>query len=120
MAEGTKGGKTLQSGDNSHESMSLGKKEKEKIERAVHQHSSDALNFGRTALANERTLLAFIRTAISLLAAGVGFILLLEHPLLIAIGWGFIGLAVFVQIWGLFRYFEIKKILFDELPDDVE
>ena len=60
--------------------MSFGKKEKEKIERAVHQHSSDALNFGRTALANERTLLAFIRTAISLLAAGVGFILLLEHP----------------------------------------
>jgi putative membrane protein len=100
--------------------MSLGKNEKEKIERSVQQHSSDALNFGRTALANERTLLAFIRTAISLLAAGVGFILLLEHPLLIGIGWIFIGLAVFVQIWGLFRYFEIRKILFDELPDDVE
>lgn len=76
------------------------------------------MNFGRTALANERTLLAFIRNAISLLAAGVGFILLLEHPRLIGIGWGFIGLSIVIQIWGLFRYFEIKKILFDELPYD--
>jgi putative membrane protein len=100
--------------------MSLGKYEKEKISRAVQKHSSDALNFGRTAMANERTLLAFIRTAISLLAAGVGFILLLEHPLLIGIGWFFIGMSVFIQIWGLFRYFDIKKILFDELPDDVD
>jgi len=98
--------------------INIRRNEKEKIERAVHQHSSDALNFGRTSMANERTLLAFIRTAISLLAAGVGFILLLEHPLLIGIGWIFIGVSVFVQIWGLLRYFEIKKILFDELPDD--
>jgi len=98
--------------------MSLRKNEKKKIERAVNLRPGDSLNFGRTALANERTLLAFIRTAISLLAAGVGFILLLEHPLLIVIGWGFIGLSIFIQIWGLFRYFEIKKILFDELPDD--
>jgi putative membrane protein len=86
----------------------------------VQQHSSDALNFGRTAVANERTLLAFIRTAISLLAAVVGFILLLEHPLLITIGSVFIGLAFFIKIWELFRYFQIKKILFRELPDDVE
>ena len=98
--------------------MSLGKNEKKKIERAMQQEAGAALNFGRTAMANERTLLAFIRTAISLLAAGVGFILLLEHPLLIGIGWGFIGLSIFVQIWGLFRYFEIKKILFDELPNN--
>jgi putative membrane protein len=100
--------------------MGFGKNEKAQIERAVHHQPGSALNLGRTALANERNLLAFIRTAISLLAAGVGFILLLEHPLLIGIGWIFIGLAVFVQIWGLFRYFEIKKILFNELPDDVE
>ena len=98
--------------------MSNSKKVQKNIKKAIHQNSSDALNFGRTALANERTLLAFIRTAISLLAAGVGFILLLEHPLLIGIGWGFIGLSIFIQIWGLFRYFEIKKILFDELPND--
>ena len=98
--------------------MSLRKNDKEKIKRAVNQKPGDALNFGRTALANERTLLAFIRTAISLLAAGVGFILLLEHPLLIGIGWVFIGLSVFVQIWGLLRYFEIKKLLLEELPDD--
>ena len=98
--------------------MSFRKNEKEKIERFVQQQPGDALNFGRTALANERTLLAFIRTAISLLAAGVGFILLLEHPLLIGIGWSFIGLSIVIQIWGLFRYFEIKKILFDELPND--
>jgi hypothetical protein len=64
--------------------------------------------------------LAFIRTEVSLLAAGVGFILLLDHPILIGIGWGFIALSVFIQVWGLFRYFEIKKILFEELPDDVE
>lgn len=98
--------------------VELSRTEKEKVTRAVQKSPGNALNFGRTALANERTLLAFIRTAISLLAAGVGFILLLKHPLLIGIGWGFIGLSVFVQIWGLFRYFEIKKILFDELPND--
>ena len=98
--------------------MILRKNEKEKIERAVNLRPGDSLNFGRTALANERTLWAFIRTVISLLAAGVGFIPLLEHPLLIGIGWVFIGLSVFVQIWGLLRYFEIKKLLLEELPDD--
>ena len=89
--------------------MTLRKKEKEQIERAVQQQPGDALNFGRTALANERTLLAFIRTAISLLAAGVGFILILEHPLLIAIGWVFIGLAVFVGMEGYNAFFGIRE-----------
>ncbi|MGB5884450.1 MAG: hypothetical protein WBG28_10155 [Desulfobulbales bacterium] len=40
--------------------MSNSKKVRENIEKAMQQNSSDALNFGRTALANERTLLAFI------------------------------------------------------------
>ena len=98
--------------------MSHTEYEREKIKRAVQHTPGNALNFGRTALANERTLLAFIRTAISLLATGVGFILLLEHHLLVALGWLFILISVFVQIWGLFRYFEIRKILLEELPGD--
>ncbi len=49
--------------------MSFRENEKEKIERSVQQQSGDALNFGRTALANKLTLLTFIRTAISILSA---------------------------------------------------
>jgi putative membrane protein len=99
--------------------MSLRKKEKEKIARAVQTAPGDALNFGRTALANERTLLAFIRTAISLLATGIGFIKLFEYQPLIIIGWVFIGISIFIQIWGLYLYFTRRKLLLDELPDHI-
>lgn len=100
--------------------MEISKAEKEKIARAVQKASGDALNFGRTALANERTFLAFVRTSISLLATGIGFIKLFEYQLLIIIGWIFVGISIFVQTWGLYLYFTRKKYLLDELPDDSE
>jgi len=96
------------------------KKVQERIEKALQQNPADALNFGRTALANERTFLAFIRTTISLMASGIGLILLLKHPLMKTIGWIFIGFAIFVLIWGLYRYFFIKKLLVKEFPDNLE
>ena len=99
--------------------MSLNQKDKEKIARAVQTAPGSALNFGRTALANERTLLAFIRTSISLLATGIGFIKLFEYQPLIIIGWVFIGISIFIQIWGLYLYFFRRKMLLAELPDDI-
>ena len=98
--------------------MDLSKAEKEKIARAMHIAPGDALNFGRTALANERTLLAFIRTSISLLATGIGFIKLFEYQFLIIIGWIFISISIFIQTWGLYLYFTRRKMLLAELPYD--
>ena len=100
--------------------MDLSESEKKKIIRALKESPGDTLNFGRTALANERTLLAFIRTSISLLATGIGFIKLFEYQLLIVIGWIFIGVSIFIQTWGLFIYFTRRKLLLSELPDDLK
>ena len=63
------------------------------ISDSTRRDPSNFLTIGRTIMANERTLLAFLRTSIAFFVAGIGLIKYLDHPVFDAIGWIFVVLA---------------------------
>ena len=79
---------------------------------------SGLLTIGRTIMANDRTMLAFFRTSLTFCAAGIGLIKYLDHPAYDIIGVVFIALAVIFLIWGVHRYWHVKKILKAVTPND--
>ena len=72
---------------------------------------ADELAVRRTQLANERTWLAYIRTALTLFIAGVSFIQFFTSKILQGIGWLFIPLAVVTVLLGWLRYVRSGKII---------
>lgn len=71
----------------------------------------DHLAVDRTILANERTFLAFIRTALTLFIGGISFIKFFDLFLLKVIGWVFVPLGILILLIGIKKYFRIKKDL---------
>lgn len=64
-----------------------------------------------TRLANERTLLAYGRTALGLIASGTGFSEYLDLPLLRTVFLLFIPTGITVLITGVIRFRRHKKAL---------
>ena len=58
----------------------------------------------RTKQANERTLLAYIRTALTLVVAGLTFIKFFDNRIIEIIGWVFIPFGLINLILGIIRY----------------
>jgi putative membrane protein len=83
----------------------------EEIASAIKRRPTDALAFGRTAMANRRTLLSFLRTGIGLLGGGIGIIGFLERPLIVALGWLAVILSVPLLVWGIRNYIRMNKLL---------
>ena len=88
------------------------------ISDSTRRDPSNLLTVGRTIMANERTLLAFLRTSLVFCATGIGLIKYLDHPIFDAIGWIFIVLAGIFLIWGIHRHRHTKKILRMVTPKD--
>ncbi|MFU7560124.1 DUF202 domain-containing protein [Roseiconus sp. JC912] len=66
----------------------------------------------RTELANERTILAYLRTAIMLVGTGISLVKFLQvTPDLIALGWGLIVGGALVGLVGAVRYFRLRARL---------
>jgi uncharacterized protein (DUF302 family)/uncharacterized membrane protein YidH (DUF202 family) len=61
----------------------------------------DELAVGRTSLANERTLLAYLRTALQCVVGGVSLIKFFDHPVTRLLGAVFLPLGVAVGIAGV-------------------
>ena len=76
------------------------------------------LSIGSTIMANERTLLALLRTSITFFVAGIGMIKYLDHPILDAIGWFFVVLPGIFFFWGVHRYRYARKVLKQVTPQD--
>lgn len=74
----------------------------------------DLLAADRTRMANERTLLAYTRTALTLFIAGVSFIQFFGNVIIVYIGWIFIPIGIIVAVTGVRKYYRIKSPL-DEL-----
>lgn len=56
----------------------------------------------RTILANERTLLAYIRTALSAWIFGMaGIKFFPEQPFIISLGWAAIAAGTVILLWGI-------------------
>jgi putative membrane protein len=68
----------------------------------------DWLALDRTVLANERTFLAYGRTAIGLMLGGLTLIKLFHSPFAIASGWGFVGFALVVFSFGVQRFLTMQ------------
>ncbi|MFC1821136.1 DUF202 domain-containing protein [Thermodesulfobacteriota bacterium] len=84
----------------------------DEISEVIKQRPTDALAFGRTAMANERTLLSFPRTSIGLMGGGIGIVgFIVERPFIIALGWVAIVLSIPFLVWGIWNYRRINRLL---------
>ncbi len=72
----------------------------------------DNLAANRTILANERTYLSYMRTALTMFIAGLTFIKFFEGGLIITIGWIFIPVSAATIIVGFIRYQRMKCKIF--------
>lgn len=72
----------------------------------------DHLAYDRTLLANETTLLAYLRTAMALLAAGATlFRLLSDDPFFRILGVVMLVLGMLIAAIGIFRFFAMSNRL---------
>ncbi|MCX2977686.1 DUF202 domain-containing protein [Candidatus Marimicrobium litorale] len=70
----------------------------------------EELALARTRLANERTLLAYVRTALSLIAGGVVVLeYLAEGPEHIIAGWGLLMLGAVALTIGFIRFLTVRS-----------
>ena len=78
--------------------------------RAPVKHKlSDRLAFNRTKLANERTMLAYIRTAIGSGGAGMALFKLIEIPDAKYIGIALVAAAPVILVIGILRFIRMNK-----------
>ena len=72
---------------------------------------SEELALLRTRLANERTLLSYVRTALALGASGLGLVFLFEGPLTDTFGWMLVALGVAVVAFGIWGFVALRTCL---------
>lgn len=72
------------------------------------------LSIERTKMANRRTLLSYVRSAVGLLVAGVGLLKFIQVQLWIYIGWICIILTPVLLVVGIFDYIKVKKLILKE------
>nr|WP_236649575.1 DUF202 domain-containing protein [Rhodopirellula sp. SM50] len=66
----------------------------------------------RTDLANERTLLAYGRSALMLVATGVSLVEFLDVSFrFVLLGWGLIAAGAIVGVIGMYRFASLKQRL---------
>ncbi|MAL79569.1 MAG: hypothetical protein CMN55_10740 [Sneathiella sp.] len=71
----------------------------------------------RTELANRRTLMAYIKTAMGLAAGSVALLQLVDDNWLQLLGWALLPLAALALIVGIFDYQRVKKSIEAEKRD---
>lgn len=82
----------------------------------------DHLALGRTVLANERTLMAYLRTAIALAITGLLLIRFSQETGVAfnwTIGWIMLGMSVVVALFGIWRFMMVRNqlaLIFKEVP----
>ena len=70
---------------------------------------TDHLAAVRSILANERTFLAYQRTAVTTFAAGATFIRFFDHPALVVLGWLLLPCSVLRAWLGAVRYRRMRQ-----------
>jgi putative membrane protein len=72
--------------------------------------STNSMAVTRTVLANERTLLAYIRTSLTFAITGVGILKFIEDGMtVILVGWGMILAGAILFLVGLLRYKKLSE-----------
>ena len=76
------------------------------------------MGIARTVLANERTLLAIIRTALGSFLGGAGLIKFFGHPVYEIVGIILMIVSAIILFFGIRKYRTIKKLISDIDPLD--
>jgi putative membrane protein len=63
----------------------------------------------RTALANERTLLSFVRTGLAFAAAGAGLIHFFDSVPVEVLGWLLLPFAIAITAIGVLRFLQMRR-----------
>jgi len=90
-----------------HERKKL--KKELKVQDKLNLEIRDSLAMQRTRMANERTLLAYMRTATAMILAGLTFIKLFDDLFYIGVGLISIPVGVVVAYYGYRRYSRQKQ-----------
>lgn len=80
----------------------------------------DYLAIDRTVLTNETAFMAYIRTALALLAAGVSLVKFFNDPVMNALGWAFMGIGTVLAMYGYHRYRQIDALMHRVKGDMIE
>lgn len=70
-----------------------------------------SLAIDRTVLANERTLLSYTRTSLTLLVPGVSFLHFTQDVTMHIVAWLFMPLGLFTFFFGYYRFFKKKAVI---------
>ncbi len=71
----------------------------------------DYLAIDRTILANETSYMSYIRTALTLIAAGATLIKFFNSEYTQALGWAFVGIGGWLAFHGYRRYNKVDTIM---------
>jgi putative membrane protein len=71
----------------------------------------DYLAVDRTMMANETSFMSYIRTSLTMIAAGATLIKFFNEPTMQALGWGFIVIGGWLAIHGYNRFRQVDAIL---------
>jgi len=72
---------------------------------------TEHLAAARSILANERTFLAYQRTALTELAVAATFIRFFDHPALTVVGWALVPASLVTIALGMVRYKRMRKLI---------
>lgn len=71
----------------------------------------DYLAVDRTILANETSFMSYIRTSLTLIAAGATMIKFFDNLFMAILGWSFIAIGAWLAFYGLRRYQHVDTVL---------
>lgn len=71
----------------------------------------DYLAVDRTMMANETAFMSYVRTSLTMIAAGITIIKLFNEPLMHIVGWAFILVGAWVAVHGYQRFRQVDQIL---------
>jgi len=71
----------------------------------------DHLSMERTRLANERTLLSYLRTSLYMLLGGIAFLGMRDLEEVRNLGYFSLALSILLVVIGIIRFYQLKKHL---------
>jgi putative membrane protein len=71
----------------------------------------DYLAVDRTMMANETSFMSYVRTSLTMIAAGATMIKFFSEPTMQALGWAFIVIGGWIAIHGYQRFRQVDEIL---------
>lgn len=100
-----KGFKIMESVNNQHLEREL------KVQETANNEISDRLSMERTQLANERTLLSYMRTSMGFVLGGFSLIQFFQNQVFMWVGALFIPAGIILSIIGLKKFIDIRASL---------